>query len=83
MQEHGRGSLPPRPEMVRRQLLAMRGPSPSLTGMGMRQLQLPICEASKEEQSSSQPQVWGSPTVKEGQRKYKTQHHVLSKVDQQ
>lgn len=49
----------------------------------MWQLQLPICEASKEEQSSSQPQVWGSPTLKEGQRKYKTQNHVLSKTEQQ
>lgn len=55
--------------LMRRQLSDMLGPSPSLAGMGMWQLQLPICEASKEEQSSSQPQVWGSPIVKEGQRK--------------
>lgn len=46
-------------------------PGPSLAGLGMRQLQLPISEAPEEEQSSSQPQVWGCPTVKAGQRKHK------------
>lgn len=72
LQKDGSG-YPSLPELEDEEAtLVLAGPSPSLAGMGVWQLQLPICEASKEGQSSSQSQIWGSPGIEAGQRKCKT-----------